>query len=80
MAVHVARVSLMYVTQVGAVKSHAQMTIGEAANASQEHRVLIDPAIPNTAGNPTVAAFLALEDVDGFTLNHLDQTFCILYD
>jgi len=80
MAVHVARINLMYVTQIGTVKTHAQMTIGEAANATQEHRVIIDADIPNTAGNPAVDAYLALEDGDSFTLNHLDQTYCITYD
>ena len=80
MAVHVARLSLMHVTQVGTVKPRTQMTIGEVNNSNQEIRVIADPNIPNSATNPTVEAFLILEDAAGFTLNHLDQTYCITYD
>jgi hypothetical protein len=77
MAVHVARIGLVHINAVGQAKPHVDMTIGEAATSSSEHRVVPDPALPNTAGHPTVATYLTLEDAAGFTLNHLDQTYVI---
>ena len=77
MAVHVARIGLVHINSVGQAKRHVEMTIGEAATSSSEQRVLVDADLPNTAGFPTVVTYLTLEDADGFTLNHLDQTYVI---
>jgi len=78
MAIHVARLGLVHITATGSVKQHTSMTIGEAATSSSEIRVLVDSGLANTAGYPTVEAYLALEDASGFgTLRHLDQSFII---
>jgi hypothetical protein len=77
MAVHVARIGMVHVTPTGAVKTHANMTIGEAARSSSEIRVLPNPSIPNSVGYPTIEDYLTAEDTAGFSLRHLDQTFII---
>lgn len=44
---------------------------------STEHRVLPDAAIPNSAGYPTIPAYIALEVAAGFRLAHMDQTYIV---
>ncbi|MEM3097453.1 MAG: hypothetical protein QXU32_01870 [Nitrososphaerales archaeon] len=38
-----------------------------------EHRVIEDPTIPNTTGNPTIKAYLEAEDAAGLKLVYMDQ-------
>lgn len=54
-------------------------TIAQVANSSSEIRVIEDPLLVNTTGNPTIAQYLALEAVDTFKLQHLSQTMVITY-
>ncbi len=77
MATRTAQLVIAHVTNAGVVKSHSAMTIGEAILSTSRIRVLPDPNLPNSTGYPTVAAYLALEENDGYELRHLDQTYVI---
>lgn len=80
--VHVAFQGNVQVMPDGSVlrREDGVTTIGQACLGSSELRILPDAALPNTANYPTLARYLALEDADGFTLQHLDQTHVITYD
>lgn len=81
MAVHVATIRLVNVDATGQVIEKSRSTIQQViASSSQEHRIIPDTDIPSTAGWPTIKAYLELEDVAGFTLRHLDQTYVVTYD
>jgi hypothetical protein len=77
MAVHVARIGIVPISQIGTVVDKRTATTGEMMTASSEQRVLVDDAIPNTAGNPTIKTYIEAEDVGGYKLAHLDQTYVI---
>ncbi len=77
---HVASLQLMHYDNVtGAIidKSNPATTLLALAKSSTDFRVVVDPAIPNTAGNPTIKAYLIAEALAGFLLKHIDQTFII---
>jgi hypothetical protein len=79
--VHVARVGLFTVDQTGTRldKCCPTTSINDLKNTRQEFLVLPDAGIPNSAGYPTLKAFLEAEAAAGFVLNHLDQSFAITY-
>lgn len=77
--IHVARIALMPVNDLGAVVNKNTATIGQMIHTSSEERVIADPALPHTASNPTPKAYLELEAADDFLLYHIDQTYIITY-
>jgi hypothetical protein len=79
--VHVARVGLFTTDASGARldKCCPTTTINEMKNTKMEFLVIPDSTIPNSAGYPTITAYLKLEAANGFILNHLDQSFLITY-
>lgn len=78
MAVHIARVDLMHVTSGGAVKKKSNMTIGEVARATHEHRIIENTHLaPNSVGNPTIENYIAAEYDDGFKIKYMDQYIII---
>jgi len=80
MAVHVAVIAIQNVSPAGIVKRKTEMTIGEVARSNSEARVMEDAAIPNTTGSPTIQAYLELEEAEGYTLRHMDQTYIVTYN
>jgi hypothetical protein len=77
--VHIAYIQLMPVNSLGVVVDKNDATIKQMLTTSSEPRVIADPAIANTATNPTPKAYLELEAADDFILNHIDQTQIITY-
>lgn len=89
MAIHVASLVLVHVDSItGEVftKDGSKMdkftslkspTVSAQRAYSTEFRLQPDPAIANTAGYPTIPAYLALEAGSGFKFKHLDQTYVI---
>ncbi len=81
MAVHIATIRLVNVDATGQVIIKSQSTIAQViATSSQEHRIMPDGDVPSSDGWPTIKTYLELEDVAGFTLRHLDQTYIVTYD
>jgi hypothetical protein len=85
MAIHVAFVELMQVDSTGNVirketgkledfRTNQHPVVTRPRSFSTEHRIQVDvPDIPNSAGNPTIKAYLILEDAAGFPLVYMDQ-------
>ena len=55
-------------------------TIAMMLRTRDEHRVVSDASVPNSAGNPTVKQYLEAEAADGYKLQHMDQTQIITYE
>lgn len=55
-------------------------TIAQVIDSSKELRVLENPNVPSSAGNPTLEDYLIAEDAAGFQLRHLDNVYIITYD
>ena len=77
MAIHVARIGMVDIDPMGAVINKNAAKIKDMLTASSEQRVLVNAAIPNTTGNPTIEAYLIAEAGAGYKFAHLDQTFVI---
>lgn len=71
--IHVANMGQVKVNSVGAVVEKTQATIAQVMVADTVSRVLPQADNANTAGHPTLEAYLQREFDDGFTLIHLDQ-------
>jgi hypothetical protein len=52
-------------------------TIARARDFSTEMRIIVDAAIPSSAGNPDIPTYLTAEDALGFKLVHIDQSTVI---
>lgn len=79
--IHVVRIGVFTVDQNGSRidKTSPSTTINQMKNTSQDVLVIPDASVPNSAGYPTVKAYLIAEDGDGYTLRHMDQSFIITY-
>lgn len=80
MNVHVARLGTFTVDANGSRidKNSPSTTINMMkGSTSMAQLVIPDTDYPNTAGYPTVKAYLTLEASGGFKLRHLDQSFII---
>jgi hypothetical protein len=89
MAVHVATLVLVHVdssTGTVFVKESANFSDFISVNnpvdstpktISTEFRILPDASIPNSAGYPTIKAYLEAENSGGFKFKHIDQTYVI---
>lgn len=89
MSIHIAQIALVQIDSVTGLpfvkeSSNLNKYTSLPANAvtrirdfSTEHRILPDVTNPNTAGYPTVPDYLTLENVGGYNLAHVDQTYVI---
>jgi len=78
--VHVARVGL-FTTDANGVrinKNSNSTTINQLKNTKQEFLIIPDlGSAPNSAGYPTIGDYLQLEGLNGFKVEHLDQSYCV---
>ena len=79
--IHVAHTRFVGVDSVNAVvdKSKTSTPIHKVQISDHQHRLIVDPAIPNTADQPTVDAYLKAEADDDYVLQHIDQTTIVTY-
>ena len=80
--VHIAHVGFYKVSSdTGAVltKDDPTETIKQHLRFSQQHRVIADSTIPNTANYPTVDAYIELEAASDFVVQYMDQYTIITY-
>jgi len=82
--IHVARVNFVAVDGSGQfIDKNADTanpaTIAEMLNFSNQHRVVADAGIANTANYPTVPAYLEAEAVDNYVIHYMDQNMIITY-
>lgn len=89
MAVHVAQIVLIQIdseTGLPFAKESSKLNmytsppvnpVTRPRQFSTEHRIQPDPAIPNSAGYPTVPDYLTLESGGGYNFVHMDQTYVI---
>jgi len=79
MAIHVVYTRPMQVVDGQAINKNAA-TIDQMAKASMEMRVMADTSIPNSVGNPTIKIYLETEDMDGFSVTHINNTMIVTSD
>lgn len=79
--IHVAHVGF-FPTRNGAVvnKNDRNTSISDTLQTEHKHLVIPDDAIPNSAGYPTVDAYLKAEAVTNYVLFHMDQTTIVTYN
>tara|TARA_R110000751_G_scaffold6623_4_gene28179 strand:+ start:1122 stop:1400 length:279 start_codon:yes stop_codon:yes gene_type:complete len=79
--IHVARVAIQSVNQMGNVvsKDDASISISEQLQTQMEHRIVADSSITNSVSSPTVKAYLEAEASDDFVLEYMDQNSVITY-
>lgn len=66
------------VNSLGAViKIDNNTPIKQRLDSSIEARIIEDQTIPNSAGNPTLKAYLEAEAEDGFTLDYISPTMIV---
>ena len=53
------------------------LTINDVLNYEEEHRIIVDPDIPNSADNPTIKEYIEAESTSGFLFKHIDQYMII---
>ena len=64
--IHVARVAAFSVDITGNVikKDDPSVTLKQHLQTCMDHRIIVDSAIPNTAGNPSIKDYLEAEADD----------------
>ena len=79
--IHIARVGVFNVDAVENIlkKDDLNIILGQQLTTSIQHLIIIDSAIPNSSGNPTVKAYLELESADDFMIREINQTTIITY-
>jgi hypothetical protein len=79
--VHVARVGVLNVDMSGNVvkKDDPSVSLKQQLQTQMDHRVLEDSAIANSAGNPSVKAYIEAEAGDDYAVHYMDQTTIITY-
>lgn len=78
--VHVVDIVMVPISPVGGVVVKNTSSIGQVVAASTEMRVLPDATIPNSAGYPTIKAFIAAEAASGYKVAVINQSMIILYN
>jgi len=61
-------------------KDLSSTTINQMKNTSHQHLIIVNSNVPNSAGNPTVEAYLRLEAASKYVLNYMDQNTIITYN
>ena len=79
--IHVARVAFVKVDGTGNVlsKEDPSVTLKQQMTGSHDHRIIVDSAIPNSVGNPTMKAYLEAEANDDYVANHVSQNLIVTY-
>ena len=81
MAVHLVHTNFMTVTQSGDVLPGKVGTIDQViSNTTSEHRVIENPNVPSSNGNPTLESYLNLEDDAGFHLRFMGVNIIVTSD
>ena len=70
---HIVRVGLKNIDATGSVIDKTTSTIGQVISSSSEHRVLVNAAVPNSAGFPTIDDYLLAEAAQDYIPYHIDQ-------
>lgn len=78
--IHVVYIGRKPIQPDGTVLNKNTATIQQMQNASGEDRVLADSAIENSAGYPTIKAYLEAEAADNYVLHHISQTMIVTYN
>lgn len=82
--IHIARVAFLAVnknTGVPVDKGDPATKINDVLQTEHRHVILPDTTnAPNSAGHPTVDAYLRLEAAQDYVVKHLDQNMVITYD
>jgi hypothetical protein len=83
--IHIARVNFVAVDGSGQfldknADTDNPATLGEMLNFSNQHRVMEDAGIANTANYPTVPAYLEAEARDNYVVHYLDQNMIVTYE
>jgi len=80
--IHVAFTRFVGVDSAGNVvnKSDPATTIRHVLSTTHEHRVIPDPGIANSAGNPTIKEYLELEASINYVIGHVSQNMIVTYD
>jgi hypothetical protein len=78
---HTAQIGLFNVDPVGNIvdKNGPNTTIKQVLQTQQSHLVIVDSAIPNTAGNPTVKAYIEAEAANDYVVCRMSQTEITTY-
>lgn len=76
---HLVELGLFHVDDLGNVyqRGNDSRTIKETLSFRTEHRIVEKAGNSNTAGNPTVEAYLELEAGDDFQLKQITQSFIV---
>ena len=78
MAIHTAYIGPVQVDTVGNIHDKSTASIGVVASTTQEMRVLYDATYaPNGINNPTIEAYLVLEDTAGFVLKAITTSIIV---
>ena len=80
MTTHFAYIELVKVdTRTGLVIDKNNSTLAGNLHFDTQHRMVPDPTIPNTAGAPTIQAYLNLEAAANFIPVQVGQSFVLTY-
>ena len=61
-------------------KGSPNTTISAVLNSTMDYLVIPDNGVTNSAGYPTIKAYLTLEAADGYQLQYMDQNKIITYN
>lgn len=81
--IHIAKVGLLDINlKTGMVinKNDPTTSINDMLHTEKQHRVLADPNIPSTAGNPTTEQYLINEAAINYTVRFYGQHLIITYN
>ena len=83
--IHVVRVNIVPVNSAGQfIDKNAETTnpatIGEMTDFNNEHRIIPDIAIANSADYPSVPAYIEAEAGINFVVHYMDQNMIITYE
>lgn len=81
--IHVVNVAFLPINKVtGAIvlKNDPATKISDVMQTEHRHVILPSDDVPNSAGYPTVAAYLKLEAAGDYVVQHMDQTMIVTYD
>ena len=85
-AAHIVNVGLVRVTKTGrlfmagnplGLVDGKPITVSDTMNYSEDYYVLPNPAVSNSLGYPTIAAYIIAEVANGYMFAHMDQTIII---
>lgn len=77
---HVAFVKMVPCNSLGTPVPKDTATIGQRMTSSEEPRIVIDPNIPSSAGNPTIMAYLLAEAALGYKAAVVTNTMIVTYN